>query len=104
MNWTWLGQPRQDKNLFYWHEKPNELTKEGLLSYVLSESPFISVSTVSRGQLSLVSLEKHTSLRRALYLPKRGRGPFSMVYRQYCIMGNFFEKIKILYLARCSVP
>ncbi len=31
------------------HDEPNELTKEGPLSYVLYESQFVSVSTVSRG-------------------------------------------------------
>jgi hypothetical protein len=30
------------------HDEPNELTKEGPLSYVLLESPFASVSTVGR--------------------------------------------------------
>jgi hypothetical protein len=35
---------------------PTEPTKEGTLSFVLFESPFTSVSTVSRGHLSLVSL------------------------------------------------
>ncbi len=33
-----------------------EATKEGLLSHVLHESPFASVSTVSRGHPSQVSL------------------------------------------------
>jgi hypothetical protein len=40
----------------YWQGKPNEPTKEGPLSFVLFESPFTSVSTVSRGYPSLVSL------------------------------------------------
>jgi hypothetical protein len=40
-------QPRQDKNLLYLHQ-PNEPTIEGHLF----ESLFVSVSTVSRGQLS----------------------------------------------------
>ncbi len=43
-----LKQPRQDKNLLYRHEEPSEPTKEGPLSFVLFESPFASVSTVSR--------------------------------------------------------
>jgi hypothetical protein len=51
-----LEQPRQDKNLFYWHDKPNEPTKERSLSIVLFELPFTSVSTVRRGHLSLISL------------------------------------------------
>jgi hypothetical protein len=38
----------------YSHNEPNEPTKEGTLSYVLQESPFASVSTVSRGHPSLV--------------------------------------------------
>jgi hypothetical protein len=49
-------KPRQNKNLFYRHDEPNEPTKEGPLSFVLFESPFISVSTVSRGHPSLVFL------------------------------------------------
>jgi hypothetical protein len=47
---------RQDKNLLYWLDKPNEPTKEGPLSFVLNKSSFASVSTVSRGHTSLVSL------------------------------------------------
>jgi hypothetical protein len=39
-----------------YHGKPNKPTKEGPLSFVLFESPFTSVSTVSRGHPSLVSL------------------------------------------------
>jgi hypothetical protein len=52
----WLEQPRQDKNLFYQHNEPNEPTSEGHLSYVLLESQFSSVSTVNRGHPSLVSM------------------------------------------------
>jgi hypothetical protein len=51
-----LEQPRQDKNPLYRHEEPNEPTKEGPLSFVLFESPFASVSTVSRDHPSLVYL------------------------------------------------
>ncbi len=51
-----LEQPRQDKNLLYPHDKPNEPTMEGSLSFLLFEFPFTSVSTVSRGHPSLVSL------------------------------------------------
>jgi len=47
-----LEQPRPDKNLLYRHDKTNEPTKEGPLSFVLLESPFVSVSTVSRAPLS----------------------------------------------------
>ncbi len=41
-------QPRLNKNLLYRHDKPNEPIKKGLLSFVLFESPFTSVSTVSK--------------------------------------------------------
>jgi hypothetical protein len=51
-----LEQPRQDQNLLYCHDEPSKPTKEGPLSYVLLESPFVSVSAVSRGHPSLVSL------------------------------------------------
>jgi hypothetical protein len=34
-----LEQPRQEKNILYLHDKPNEPTKEGPLSFVLFESP-----------------------------------------------------------------
>jgi hypothetical protein len=37
------------------HDKPNEPTKEGPLSFVLFESPFTSVSKVSRGHPFLVN-------------------------------------------------
>jgi hypothetical protein len=42
----------------YWQGKPNELSKEGTLSFVLFETSFTSVSTstVCRGHPSLVSL------------------------------------------------
>jgi hypothetical protein len=40
------------------HDKPNEPTKKGSLSFVLFESPFTSVSTISRGHPSLVSLDR----------------------------------------------
>jgi hypothetical protein len=33
---------RQNKNIFYWIEKPDKSTKEGPLSIVLFESPFAS--------------------------------------------------------------
>jgi hypothetical protein len=42
--------------LLYRHDKPNETAKEGPLTFVLFESPFTSVSTVTRGHSSLVSL------------------------------------------------
>ncbi len=50
------GLTRQDKNLLYRHHEPNKPTKNGPLSYLLREAPFASVSTVSRGHPSLVSL------------------------------------------------
>ncbi len=50
------AQPWHVKNLVHFHDKPNEPTKKGPLSFVLFESPFTSVSTVSRGHPSLVSL------------------------------------------------
>jgi hypothetical protein len=40
---------KAEQNIFYRHDKPNEPTKDGPLSFVLSESPYTSVSTVSRG-------------------------------------------------------
>jgi hypothetical protein len=48
--------PRQNKNLVNRHGKPKKPTKEGLFSFVFFESPFTSVSTVSRSHPSLVSL------------------------------------------------
>ncbi len=51
-----LERPRQNKILLYWHDKPNEPTKEEPLTFVLFESPFTSLSTVSRGHSCLVSL------------------------------------------------
>jgi hypothetical protein len=53
-----LEKPRQDKNLFYWHDEPKEPNKKGPLLYVLHESQFSSVSTVSTGHPSLDSLEE----------------------------------------------
>jgi hypothetical protein len=51
-----LEQLRQNEKLLHRHDKPNEPNKEGPLSFVLSESPFTSASTVSRGHPSLDSL------------------------------------------------
>jgi hypothetical protein len=53
-----VEQPRQNKNLWYRHEKPNKPTKEGPISFVLFESPFTSVSTVSSVHSSLDFLVK----------------------------------------------
>jgi hypothetical protein len=55
-------QPRQVKNLLYQQDKPNEPTKEELLSFVLVEPPFISVSTVSRGHPSVLYASNRTQL------------------------------------------
>jgi hypothetical protein len=46
-----IEKPWQDRIILYQHDEPNELTKEGFLSYVFQESPFASVLTVSRGPL-----------------------------------------------------
>jgi hypothetical protein len=47
---------RLNKNLVYRQDKPNESTKEVPLLFVLFESPFTLVSSVSRCHTSLVSL------------------------------------------------
>jgi hypothetical protein len=47
--WADKNSKGRTKNLFYRHDKPNEPTKKGPLSFVLFESPFTSVSTVSTG-------------------------------------------------------
>ncbi len=48
------------QTLVYRHDWSNgPPTKEGPLSFVLNESPFASVSTVSRGHPSLVSLTRN---------------------------------------------
>jgi hypothetical protein len=51
-----LEQPRQKKNLLHWHDKPIKPIKEEPLSFVHFESPFTSVSTITWGHPSLVSL------------------------------------------------
>jgi hypothetical protein len=51
-----LKQRRMDKNLLYVDNEPNEAIKEEPPSFVLLGSPFASVSTVSGGHSSLVSL------------------------------------------------
>jgi hypothetical protein len=53
---TGLTKAAKAEQKMYRHDQPNEPTKEGLHSNVLQESPFASVSTVSRGHPSLVSL------------------------------------------------
>jgi hypothetical protein len=44
----------EEKSILYWLDKPNESTKEGLLSIVLFESPSPQFQQVSRGHPSLV--------------------------------------------------
>jgi hypothetical protein len=44
----------------YRHVKPNKPPKEGPLSFVLFESPFLLVSTVSRGHFSLIFTGKRS--------------------------------------------
>jgi hypothetical protein len=95
-----LEQPRQNKNLLYRHDKPDELAKEGLFSFVHFEPPFTLVSTVSRGH--------HTQR----YYNNLGRPlPFSMTggkgvdklliiscdYRLSCNLFNFWkvESLKV---------
>ncbi len=59
-----IEQPKQNKNLLYRHDKPNEPTKEGLpFSFVLFEFPFTSASTVNRGLPALVSLVSGISIK-----------------------------------------
>jgi hypothetical protein len=65
-----VEQPRQNKNLFYRHDKLKEPIKEGPLSYVLFESPFISVSKVSRGHHSLVSVDRASVMTSGTVLAK----------------------------------
>jgi hypothetical protein len=69
----WLEQPRQNKNFFYWHAESNELSKKRPLSYMLIESPFASVSTVSRGNPSLVSLGRKKHLGKYMLPVSLGR-------------------------------
>ncbi len=54
-----IDQPRHDKNLLYKHTtSPTNKPRKETRSFALFRSPFISVSTGSRGHLSLVSLLK----------------------------------------------
>jgi hypothetical protein len=53
-----LEHSRQNRNLLYWHGKPNEPNKEDLLSFVLFESPF---TTISAGSTPPPSLWVHPS-------------------------------------------
>jgi hypothetical protein len=52
----WSGAAKAGQKPLIRQDKNNEPTKEGPPSFVLLESPFTSVSTVSRGHPSLVSL------------------------------------------------
>jgi hypothetical protein len=59
----------------YRHEEPNEPTKEEPLSFVLFESPFASVSTVSKGALlgpSLSSLSAYIKIQTGKVLNEYG--------------------------------
>ncbi len=59
MHWAnWSSLAGKKSFVPPYHDKTNEPTKEGPLSFVLFESPFASVSTVSRSHPSLVSLEQ----------------------------------------------
>jgi hypothetical protein len=54
----------------YRYDDYSEPTKEGPLSYVLLESPFASVSTVSRGHPSLASLGTKLNAKRKYTIQK----------------------------------
>jgi hypothetical protein len=54
--WANYRSQGKTKKLFYRHNKTNDPTKAGPLSFVLFESPFTSVSTVNMGHPTLVSL------------------------------------------------
>ncbi len=56
MYWANLTSQDRTKISFTGTMSPNEPAKEGPLSYVLLESPFASVSTVSSGHPYLVSM------------------------------------------------
>jgi hypothetical protein len=100
------GAPKAEpkKNLLYRQYKPNESTKEGPLSFVLFESPFTSVSTVSRGQPhpSLDSLFRHVVLTASVSLNFRceivfytgNRSFFFNMYGRYRI----FSEPKFLFI------
>ncbi len=67
----------------YRHDKLNETTKEGPLSFALFESPFISVSKVSRGHPSLVSVDRASVMTSGTVLAKttvRGAGVYKVVH------------------------
>ncbi len=51
-----LEQTKAGQKYLYQHDEPDELTKDEQLSFVRFESPFTSVSTVSRGHPSLAFL------------------------------------------------
>jgi hypothetical protein len=56
-----LEHPRQNKNLFYRHDKPNEPTKKVPLSFVLFESLFASVSTIEKRRGARLSAQVELS-------------------------------------------
>jgi hypothetical protein len=51
-----IREAKAEQNILYWHKKSNKATKDGPLSSELFEYLFTSVSTVSRGHPSQVSL------------------------------------------------
>jgi hypothetical protein len=53
--WVDWEAKAEQKKLLYWHDKPNEPSKEGPLLFVLFKSPFTLVSVI-RGHHSQVSL------------------------------------------------
>jgi hypothetical protein len=80
----WADESSQGKikNLLYWHDEPNEPAKEGPLSFVLYKSPFASVSTVSRGHPSPVSLAT------TVYVQRRVLVVFDIIHihaQRYCV-------------------
>ncbi len=90
-----LEQPRQYKKLLYQLNEPNETTKEGPLSYVLLESPFASVSTVSRdhpSRVSQVQLQSHCRQNQNIYI--KGIEEKPVVSRQTLVTGNLENKQK----------
>jgi hypothetical protein len=90
-----LEQPRQYKKLLDQLNEPNEPTKEGPLSYVLLESPFASVSTVSRDHPSLVSLvqlQSHCRKIQNIYIKETEESPVES--RQTLVTRNLENKQK----------
>jgi hypothetical protein len=89
-----IEQPRLNKNLFYnvQAQQAQRTNQERTLSNVLFKSPFTSVSTVSRGHPSLVSLSTSpASQARFFDAPYRTvQRTLSLLYlhRMYSVMVN----------------